>query len=64
MVEAIARAADRAERRAQFVAEALAERDAMKKSGKGYAAEEVHAYLKARASGKKAPRPRARSWRS
>ena len=63
MVDAIASAAERAERRASFVAEALAERKSMYKSGKGFAAEEVHAYLKARASGKPAARPRAKSWR-
>ncbi|MEO8135759.1 MAG: hypothetical protein ABI831_17505 [Betaproteobacteria bacterium] len=63
MVAAIEHAATRAEQRASFVAEALAERDAMNKSGKGFAADEVHAYLKARASGKKVSRPRAKSWR-
>jgi hypothetical protein len=64
MVEAISAAAERAEKRAQFVAEALAERDAMRASGKGFAAEEVHAYLMDRAAGKKGARPKAKSWRN
>ena len=64
MVDAIEDAATRAEKRARFVAEALAERDAMIESGKGFAADEVHAYLKARVAGKKVPRPKAKSWRS
>lgn len=63
MVEAIRAAATNAERRAQFVADALASRAEAVRSGKGYAAEEVHAYLHARAHGKSAPKPRAKAWR-
>ena len=63
MVEAIRAAATNAERRAQFVADALASRTEAVKSGKGYAAEEVHAYLQARVQGKPAPKPRAKAWR-
>ena len=63
MVEAIATATDRAERRAQFVAEALTADEAMTKTGLGYEADEVFAYLRKRAAGKKAVRPKAKSWR-
>ena len=62
MVSAIEQAATTAETRAQFVAEAAAARTAMLKSGKGYAAGEVHAYVRGRLAGKKLAKPRARSW--
>jgi len=64
MVSAIEQAAAAAERRAGFVADALAAREAMLKTGKGYAADEVHAYLKERAGGKPSKRPKAKSWRA
>ncbi|MBI4998313.1 MAG: hypothetical protein HZA64_13545 [Rhodocyclales bacterium] len=63
MVNAIEQAAEAAERRAKFVGEALAARDAILATGKGYDADEVHAYLKARVAGKKVAKPKARSWR-
>lgn len=63
MVDAIRAAATNAERRARFAADAIASRKQAIKSGKGYAAEDVHTYLRARAQGKSAPKPRARSWR-
>jgi predicted transcriptional regulator len=64
MVQAIEQAATAAERRARFVAEAEAAREEMLKTGKGYDADEVHAYLKARVAGRKSPKPKARAWRS
>lgn len=64
MVQAIEQAATAGERRAAFVAEAQAAREQASASGKGYAAEEVHAYLKARVAGKKSAKPKAKSWRS
>lgn len=64
MVDAIRSAATNAERRAQFIADAVASRQQALKSGKGYAAEDVHAYLFARVKGKPASRPRAKSWRA
>jgi predicted transcriptional regulator len=64
MVQAIEQAAASAERRAAFVAEAQASRQRMLRTGKGYDADEVHAYLKARIAGRKPARPKARSWRS
>ena len=64
MVEAIRMAATAAENRAQFVAEAAAARKAMLKSGRGFDADEVHAYIRAKAAGKSAKQPKAKSWRS
>lgn len=64
MVEAIRSAASAAERRAELVSEAVSARKTMKKSGTGYRSTDVHAYLRARALGKPAPKPRAKPWRS
>ena len=64
MVQAIEQAATAAERRAAFVSEARSAREQMLKTGKGYDAEEVHAYLKARIAGNKPAKPKARSWQS
>jgi predicted transcriptional regulator len=63
MVAAIESATTAAERRASFVAEALAARSAMLDSGQGYDADDVHAYLRNRVSGKKSARPKAKPWR-
>lgn len=64
MVDAIRTAATNAERRAQFVADAVASRKEAVKSGKGYAADEVHAYLRAQAQGKSASKLKAKTWRA
>jgi predicted transcriptional regulator len=64
MVEAIRSAASAAERRAEFVSEAVSARKAMKKSGTGYRSADVHAYLRARARGESATKPKAKPWRS
>ena len=50
--------------RAKFVGEAVSARKALKRTGSGYRAADVHAYLRARARGKSAARPRAKPWRS
>lgn len=66
MVDAIRAAAVAAEKRAAFVADALAARAETLESGKGHAAAEVHAYIAARARGKAATtlaKPKAKSWR-
>ena len=63
MVAAIESATTAAEQRASFVAEALAARSAMLDSGQGYDADEVHAYLQKRVSGRKSARPKAKPWR-
>lgn len=64
MVQAIEQAAAAAERRAVFVSEAQTAREEMLRTGKGYAAREVHAYLKVRIAGKKPAKPKATSWQS
>lgn len=64
MVDAIRAAATNAERRAQFVADAVASRNEVVNSGKGYAAEEVHAYLRTRAQAKSSQKPRPKTWRA
>lgn len=63
MVEAIRAAAVAAEKRAAFVADALASRAETLESGEGHSAAEVHAYIRARAGGKVVSRPEAKSWR-
>jgi predicted transcriptional regulator len=63
MVEAIRQAATASEQRSRFIAEAEAARKAMLKSGKGYDASEVHAYLRDRIAGKAKNRPKAKLWR-
>lgn len=62
MVDAIRTVAAAAESRAAFVAEALAAKAEFSRTGKGYDAAEVHAYIGLRAQGKKAARPKAKSW--
>ncbi|MBL8518030.1 MAG: hypothetical protein JNM76_13795 [Betaproteobacteria bacterium] len=63
MVDAIRTAAHAAELRAAFVAEAVEARDEALKTGLGYDAAEVHAYVRARIQGKKSAKPKAKSWR-
>ena len=64
MVEAIRTAALAAQQRADFVSAAAASRLEAMESGKGYAASEVHDYLRARVQGKAAAKPKAKSWRA
>jgi len=64
MVDAIRAAAANAEKRARFLAAAIVARAEAIESGKGYAAEDVHAFLRARARGKSVPKPRKKSWRA
>lgn len=64
MVDAIRLAAAAAERRAEFVAEAVTARKASTKSGIGYRASDVHAYLSRRIQGQAARKPKAKPWRS
>jgi len=63
MAEAIRTAATVAEDRARFVVEARAARNEMLKSGLGFDADEVHAYVRARAAGKATGQPKAKPWR-
>ena len=63
MVRALADHVEAAERRRAFLEDAKRADERMLKSGTGYAMEEVHAYLGARARGRTARRPRAVRWR-
>lgn len=64
MVEAIRSAASAAERRAEFISVAVSARKTMRKTGMGLHATDVGSYLRDRARGKAAPKPKARPWRS
>jgi hypothetical protein len=64
MVEAIEKQTGLMEKRLAFIAEADAANSELLKSGKGYDGESVHAYLRARAKGKVATKPKAKTWRS
>lgn len=52
-----------AERFDEFVADARRADERMQESGLGYAAADVHDYLKARIAGRKAARPKPAPWR-
>lgn len=62
MVDAIRAAALAAEKRANFVREALATHAEMLASGKGHEVDSVHAYIRARARGESVSRPEATVW--
>ena len=47
----------------RFLQDAIAADEEMQRSGTGYEAAQVHAYVAAKVRGKKATRPRARRWR-
>lgn len=64
MVDAIRAQTERAERRREFTAAALAAREEFARTGTGYAMDDVHAYVKARAAGKKTPKPKLKRWRA
>jgi predicted transcriptional regulator len=63
MVGAVRTAATNAAKRDQFVADAVAARKETFATGQGYAAEDVHAYLRARAGGESVSKPEAKAWR-
>ncbi len=64
MVGAIEHAATAAEQRAGFVADALNAKRQMQESGKGFDADEVHAYVMSRVNGQKVAKPKAKTWQS
>jgi hypothetical protein len=51
------------EKRATFLEDARASREEALDSGEGYAAEDVHSYLRARAYGKAVSKPETKPWR-
>ena len=63
MIEAIEKQTTLAEQWKQFVTDALAAEKVARHTGKGYLANDVHGYLKAKASGKKVSRPKVKAWR-
>ena len=62
MVEAIETQATLAEKRTAFVADARAAEAEVERTGKVYAFDDVHRYMRALASGKKARRPKPVNW--
>jgi len=62
MVTAIEQAAHATEQRLRFIAEAKSAREEMIDTGRGLDADEVHAFLKAKVSGKKVAKPKTGSW--
>lgn len=58
MIEAIERQTALAEARKRFVADALAAEKATLRSGKAYAADDVHRYMRAKAAGERSARPK------
>jgi predicted transcriptional regulator len=63
LLESIEERTSDAEKRAEFVATAVARRKKTLRTGLGLDAGEVHAYFRAKASGETPKRPKARSWR-
>lgn len=63
MVSAIERAAQAAEQRAAFVADALAARQAMLETGLGHDTAATHTWLRARLQGVEMPEPPGIAWR-
>ena len=63
MVEAIDAATLAAEQRARFIADGHKARKSTLQSGAGLDADDVHAYVRARITGKRVYPPKAKSWR-
>jgi predicted transcriptional regulator len=63
MVRALQAQVEAMERHEAFLADAVRADKAMEASGAGYESDEVHAYLRARAAGRKARRPKPVAWR-
>lgn len=62
MVEAIETQAALAEKRKAFIADALAAEREVSRTGLVFRAKDVHRYMRARAAGKKAARPKPVKW--
>jgi predicted transcriptional regulator len=63
MIEAIEQAAQREELRRRFGEEAAQSEKEALRSGKAYDAQDAFRYLEVRAKGRRARRPRLKSWR-
>jgi predicted transcriptional regulator len=64
MIDAIRTQTENAEKRRDFTTAALAARKEFARTGAAYAMEDIHPYIKGRASGKKTPKPKPRRWRA
>ncbi len=62
MVEAIRAETERAERRRRFHADALAAGAGFQRTGLGYALSDVAAHYRARLKGRKARKPKLKTW--
>lgn len=62
LINAIYQTVDAAERRAQFVSDAVTAREQSLASGKGHAASDVHDYLRNKTQNQPATRPKATTW--
>ena len=63
LLEAIERHANLSQNRREFIEQALRSRAEFDRTGLAYDGQEVVAYFRARAAGKKARRPKLRKWR-
>lgn len=63
MLRALEGQVEAAERYAAFVQDGVHADEAMLRSGLGYAADDVHAYLEAKVAGRRTRRPRPVRWR-
>ena len=63
MLRALEGQVEAAERYRAFLQDGVRADEAMLRSGLGYAADDVHAYLQAKVSGRRARRPRPVRWR-
>ena len=63
MLSALKGQAEAAERYQAFLADGIRADEAMLRSGLGYAAADVHAYLEAKITGRRVRRPRPVRWR-
>jgi predicted transcriptional regulator len=60
MIDAIRKQTESAEKRRRVTTGALAAREEFRNTGVGYAMEDVHAYVHAKAKGRKPARPKAK----
>ena len=63
MLRALTGQVEATERYQAFLRDGVRADEAMQRSGLGYAAEDVHVYLEAKLSGRRARRPRPVRWR-
>lgn len=64
MLRALEGQVEAAERYQAFLQDGVRADEAMLRSGLGYAADDVHAYLRAKVAGRRARRPRPVRWRA